>query len=141
MGEWNFPDAPLKGVFARGGVYSAVTGWDNFEPWLSRIEHFDPQGHVPNGQLHIKLSKPQARAQQLELPALTFSKANCKHVEIGSWSRVWQDHGKRCSLRLACARTNQDGASVLFDDLSTDPQAEAISRRTFGREKWLKYPR
>ncbi|HEY5213304.1 MAG TPA: HipA family kinase [Acidobacteriaceae bacterium] len=43
MGEWNFPDAPLKGVFARGGVYSAVTGWESFEPWLSRIEQFDPQ--------------------------------------------------------------------------------------------------
>lgn len=43
MGEWTFPDAPLKGVFARGGVYSSVTGWDSFEPWLSRIEQFDPQ--------------------------------------------------------------------------------------------------
>ncbi len=43
MGEWNFPDAPLKGVFARSGVYSAVTSWDSFEPWLSRIEQFDPQ--------------------------------------------------------------------------------------------------
>jgi hypothetical protein len=43
MGEWNFPDAPLRGVFARNGVYSAVTGWDSFEPWLSRIEQFDAQ--------------------------------------------------------------------------------------------------
>lgn len=43
MGEWSFPDAPLKGVFARACVYSAVTGWDSFEPWLSRIEQFDPQ--------------------------------------------------------------------------------------------------
>jgi hypothetical protein len=42
MGEWNFPDAPLRGVFARSSVYSAVTGWDSFEPWLSRIEQFDP---------------------------------------------------------------------------------------------------
>ena len=43
LGEWTFPDAPLKGVFASGCVYSAVTGWDSFEPWLSRIENFDPQ--------------------------------------------------------------------------------------------------
>jgi hypothetical protein len=27
-GEWNFPDAPLRGVFGRN------------EPWLSRIENF-----------------------------------------------------------------------------------------------------
>jgi hypothetical protein len=43
MGDWTFSDAPLKGVFARNSVYSAVTGWDSFEPWLSRIEQFSPQ--------------------------------------------------------------------------------------------------
>jgi hypothetical protein len=43
MGEWTFRDAPLRGVFARNSVYSAVTGWDSYEPWLSRIEHFSPK--------------------------------------------------------------------------------------------------
>jgi hypothetical protein len=43
MGEWAFRDAPLRGVFARNSVYSAVTGWDSFEPWLSRIEQFSPK--------------------------------------------------------------------------------------------------
>ncbi len=43
FGEWNFPDAPLKGTFGRNCVYSRVSGWESFEPWLSRIEHFDPQ--------------------------------------------------------------------------------------------------
>jgi len=37
-GEWNFPDAPLRGVYGRNDVYSQVTGWPDFEPWLSRIE-------------------------------------------------------------------------------------------------------
>lgn len=37
-GEWNFPDSPLRGVYARNSVYEAVTGWDSFEPVLSRIE-------------------------------------------------------------------------------------------------------
>jgi hypothetical protein len=41
-GEWTFPDAPLRGVFARNQVYARVTGWANFEPWLSRIEEFEP---------------------------------------------------------------------------------------------------
>jgi hypothetical protein len=40
-GEWTFPDAPLRGVFARNQVYTRVTGWRSFEPWLSRIEAFD----------------------------------------------------------------------------------------------------
>ena len=43
MGEWTFRDAPLKGIFAQNGAYSTVTGWDSFEPWLSRIEQFNPQ--------------------------------------------------------------------------------------------------
>jgi hypothetical protein len=37
-GEWNFPDAPLRGVYARNVVYAHVTGWGSFEPWLSRIQ-------------------------------------------------------------------------------------------------------
>jgi len=39
-GEWSFPDAPLRGVFGRNDVYIDVTGWESFEPWLSRIECF-----------------------------------------------------------------------------------------------------
>jgi hypothetical protein len=41
-GEWDFPDSALRGVYARNAVYEHVSGWDSFEPWLSRIEHFDP---------------------------------------------------------------------------------------------------
>ena len=37
-GEWTFPDSPLRGVYARNSVYAGVTGWDSFEPWLSRVE-------------------------------------------------------------------------------------------------------
>jgi hypothetical protein len=37
-GEWTFPDSPLRGVYARNQVYATVTGWQSFEPWLSRVE-------------------------------------------------------------------------------------------------------
>ena len=37
-GEWRFVDAPLRGVYARNAVFREVTGWENFEPWLSHIE-------------------------------------------------------------------------------------------------------
>jgi hypothetical protein len=40
-GEWNFPDYPLRGVYARNEVYGGVTGWESFEPWLSRIEKME----------------------------------------------------------------------------------------------------
>lgn len=37
-GEWTFEDAPLRGVFPRNEVYAAVTGWESFEPWMTRTE-------------------------------------------------------------------------------------------------------
>lgn len=40
-GEWSFPDIPLRGVYARNHVYATVSGWESFEPWLTRVEEFD----------------------------------------------------------------------------------------------------
>jgi len=40
-GEWTFPDFPLRGVYSRNEVYASVTGWESFEPWLSRIENME----------------------------------------------------------------------------------------------------
>jgi hypothetical protein len=37
-GDWNFPDAPLRGLYSRNRVYRGVTGMDAFGPWLARLE-------------------------------------------------------------------------------------------------------
>ena len=37
-GEWNFPDAPLRGLYARNRVYQGVFGMESFAPWLERLE-------------------------------------------------------------------------------------------------------
>ena len=37
-GEWRFEDAPLRGVYYRNDVYREITGWETFEPWLTRLE-------------------------------------------------------------------------------------------------------
>jgi len=37
-GEWNFPDAPLRGLYARQRAYAGVTSMEAFEPWLHRLE-------------------------------------------------------------------------------------------------------
>ena len=42
-GEWKFIDAPLRGVYARNLVYGRITGWESFEPWLSRVKELDTQ--------------------------------------------------------------------------------------------------
>jgi hypothetical protein len=38
-GEWDFPDAPLRGLYARHRVYAGVAGMEAFEPWLARLEN------------------------------------------------------------------------------------------------------
>lgn len=35
-GEWNFPDASLRGLYLNRLVYSEVTGLESFDPWLSK---------------------------------------------------------------------------------------------------------
>jgi HipA-like protein len=37
-GEWNFPDAPLRGLYMRHRVYEKVRGIEAFEEWLARVE-------------------------------------------------------------------------------------------------------
>ena len=37
-GEWKFPDAPLRGLYARNRVYESITGMQSFGPWLERLE-------------------------------------------------------------------------------------------------------
>lgn len=41
-GAWDFPDSAMRGVYARNLVYQQVTGWESFEPWLTRVEKFTP---------------------------------------------------------------------------------------------------
>ena len=38
-GEWDFPDAPLRGLYTRHRVYQGVLGLEAFEPWLDRLEN------------------------------------------------------------------------------------------------------
>jgi hypothetical protein len=40
--EWSFPDIPLRGCYEQNEVYTNVTDWGSFEPWLSRIETLSP---------------------------------------------------------------------------------------------------
>jgi hypothetical protein len=37
-GEWDFPDAPLRGLYARHRVYDRVAGIESFDPWIARLE-------------------------------------------------------------------------------------------------------
>jgi hypothetical protein len=38
---WTFPDLPLMGTYFRNHEYEGVTGWESFEPILTRIEEIE----------------------------------------------------------------------------------------------------
>ena len=42
-GAWNFPNGRNLGIYPHMEVYGFVTGWNSFEPWLSRIENLNLQ--------------------------------------------------------------------------------------------------
>jgi hypothetical protein len=42
-GEWNYPDAPLRGLYARNRVYEGVIGMETFDPWIRRAKNFSPR--------------------------------------------------------------------------------------------------
>ena len=41
-GDWTYEDIPLRGVYYRNSVYRAITGFDSFDPWLTRLETLPP---------------------------------------------------------------------------------------------------
>lgn len=42
-GDWKFEDMPLRGVYYRNGVYRGITGFESFEPWLTRLVELRPE--------------------------------------------------------------------------------------------------
>lgn len=40
-GDWSFPDLSLQGVYYRNFVYEGVSGWNAFEPALTKLEGLD----------------------------------------------------------------------------------------------------
>ena len=40
-GAWSFQDSPLRGAYANNCVYEGVTGWEAFEPSLTKAEEMD----------------------------------------------------------------------------------------------------
>ncbi len=38
--NWDFPESPLQGLYARRMVYDAVRSLEDFQPWLDQVMHF-----------------------------------------------------------------------------------------------------
>jgi hypothetical protein len=65
-GEWNFPDAPLRGIYARHRVYEGVRGMEAFEPWLSRLEERIGEAAIEEAASEIPPVWYEDKAEALE---------------------------------------------------------------------------
>jgi hypothetical protein len=96
-GEWDFPDAPLRGLYLRHSVYERVAGMDAFEPWLARLENQitervlgEEAAQIPPewyggdwdelGRLLERLSRRRARVREL-----IFSARNSGREPFPNW--------------------------------------------------------
>lgn len=70
-GDWQFEDAPLRGVYYRNDVYRHIAGWESFEPWLTRMETMDADtiwaaaGEVPPEWYGGDLSEMEALVEKM----------------------------------------------------------------------------
>ena len=83
-GDWKFVDASLGGVFAENTVYRGVTGWQSFEPWLSRIEQPGPgDGLGDCGDHSARVVRGRFECPGSPAGAVTGAPRTCPGVDWG----------------------------------------------------------
>ena len=98
-GEWNFPDAPLRGLYARNRVYEGVTGMESFGPWLERLEHritervlaevageIPPEWYADDYDAVLRLLE-QLQRRRTRVPELLLSAKSSNRQPFPHWVR------------------------------------------------------
>ncbi len=88
-GNWDFPDAPLRGLYARNRVYEGVTGMQSFAPWLDwlhnriteavlakLVEEIPPEWYEDDYNAVLRLLEQLVRRKK-RVPELLLSARNC----------------------------------------------------------------
>ena len=96
-GEWNFPDAPLRGLYARNRVYEGVTGMESFTPWIKRVEsgitervvaeitrEIPPEWYEDDYDALVRLVEQLFRRKAL-LPELILAAKNTTRQPFPNW--------------------------------------------------------
>ena len=95
-GEWNFPDAPLRGLYARNRVYEGVLGMESFAPWLERLEKMSERvlaelvGEIPPEWYEDEYDALLRLLEQLfkrrtRVPDLLLSARNSNRQPFANW--------------------------------------------------------
>jgi hypothetical protein len=96
-GEWNFPDAPLRGLYARNRVYRGVTGMESFAKWLGRLEEhttervldelakgIPPEWYEDDYDALMRLLE-QLHRRRLRVPDLILEAKKCNRQPFPNW--------------------------------------------------------
>jgi hypothetical protein len=96
-GEWDFPDAPLRGLYLRQRVYESVSSFESFEPWLERLEkqidervlgeeaaQLPPEWYTGDWNALERLLERLA-ARRKRVPELIFSARNSGRDPFPNW--------------------------------------------------------
>ena len=97
-GEWNFPDAPLRGLYARNRVYEGVRGCESFGPWLERIEkhmtervlderirEIPPEWYGDDLDALLRLAE-QLHRRRTKVPELLLAAKNTTRQPFPNWT-------------------------------------------------------
>lgn len=63
--SWDFPDAPLQGLYHRPLVYESVRSLDDFQPWLDRVVYF-PEEVIDTALVRVPLEWRDGEDSALE---------------------------------------------------------------------------
>ena len=79
-GEWNFPDAPLRGLYSRNRVYEGIHGREAFEPWLERINR-----NITDSVLHQLVGEipPEWYGDDLDAVQRLAEQLLCRKSRVG----------------------------------------------------------
>ena len=96
-GEWNFPDAALRGLYSRNRVYEGVIGRESFDPWLERIEkrmservldecirEIPPEWYADDLDAVMRLGEHLLRRRKL-VPDLIYAAKNTTRRPFPNW--------------------------------------------------------
>jgi hypothetical protein len=96
-GEWSYPDAPLRGLYARNRVYESVTGMESFRPWLDRLDRSitkqvmeEIRGEIPPEWYEDDFDAVRGLLEQLyrrrtQVPELLLAAKNTTRQPFPNW--------------------------------------------------------
>jgi len=74
--NWDFPESPLQGLYARNLVYDSVRSLRDFQPWLDQITHF-PEEAIDRAWKQVPREWLDGEEDNLER-LLEIGRASCR---------------------------------------------------------------